>query len=267
MSGRRSNFITSISDSCRRYQAREKCRERATGDAEIITLSCAHPRYGYRLIQALGRLQGHQWNHKRVWRLRRLAQLSVAARKAYKRKYGAQNRKMTAIKPNSIWAFDFVHDECANGQKLKCFVVKDEFTRECLAIDVESRFRAAAVVNTLNRLICIYGRPAYLRCDNGPEFIAKQVRKWATSKNIEIAYTEPGKPWQNGSIESFNSRFRDECLNMEWFASRREARVIIQTYRERYNSQRPHSAINYRVPSEVRMTWQNRHGLADTDAA
>jgi putative transposase len=194
-------------------------------------------------------------------------QLSVVKKKTYKRKNGHQSRKMTAIKPNSIWAFDFVHDECANGQKLKCFAVKDEYTRESLAIDVGARFRSCSVLETLDRLVCLYGQPGFLRCDNGPEFIANAVKFWARRNEIEIAYTDPGKPWQNGSIESFNGRFRDECLDMEWFANRREARVLIEAWRQDYNLRRPHSAIGYKTPSEVRSSWQKKINMAENVAA
>ena len=136
--------------------------------------------------------------------------------------------------------------------KLKCFAVKDEFTRECLVIDVEARMRSRAVIETLEQLCSLHGPPTFLRCDNGPEFISKVIKKWALQRGIQIAYADPGKPWQNGSIESSNSRFRAECLDAELFANRNEARILIEEWRRHYNEVRPHSSLGYRTPTEVR---------------
>lgn len=191
-------------------------------------------------------------NPKKVYRLWREHGLNVPRKKTYKRRYCNSNRRMSAISANAIWAFDFVFDACANGQTLKCFAVKDEFTRECLVIDVEARMRSRAVIETLKRLCALHGSPFSLRCDNGAEFISKAIKKWALRNGIQIAYADPGKPWQNGSIESFNSRFRTECLDAELFSSRREARVLIEEWRRHYNEVRPHSSLGYRTPAEVR---------------
>ena len=147
-----------------------------------------------------------------------------------------------------MWAYDFVHDACANGQKLKCLTVIDEFTRESLAIDVAGSIRSARVIDVLTRLVSVHGAPMFLRSDNGPEFISNRILLWLTEAKIDTALIDPGKPWQNGDDESFNGKFRDECLNMEWFRNRIEARVLIEIWRRHYNAVRPHSSLKYRTP-------------------
>lgn len=132
---------------------------------------------------------------------------------------------MPPFAPNGVWAYDFIFDTCANDQQLKCLTVVDEFTRECLAIDVAGSIRSRRVIEVLTRLV-------YLRSDNGPEFVSKAILAWIVEANIQIALIDPGKPWQNGTDESFNGRFRDECLSVEWFRSRREAKVIIEQWRQ-----------------------------------
>ncbi len=142
-----------------------------------------------------------------------------------------------------MWAYDFVFDACANGQQLKCLTVIDEWTRECLAIDVGSSIRSGRVIEVLSKLISVHGAPRYIRSDNGPEFVSIAVLRWLTSEGIETAYIAPGKPWQNSTGESFNGRFRDECLNQEWFRNRKEAKVVSETWRRHYNEVRPHSSL------------------------
>ena len=159
---------------------------------------------------------------------------------------------MPAIAANHVWAYDFVFDACANGQSLKCLTLIDEFTRECLAIDVAGSIRSVRVIEVLARLISKRGAPRFLRSDNGPEFVSKAILEWLEIAGIETALIDPGKPWQNGADESFNGRFRDECLSLEWFRSRREAKVIIETWRRHYNAVRPHSSLDYRTPIEFR---------------
>ena len=215
-------------------------------------LSKSHPRWGYRLVHGVLRREFGLINPKKVYRLWREHGFAVPRKRVYKRRYCNSNRHMSAISSNSIWAFDFVFDECANGQKLKCFAVKDEFTRECLGITVEARMRSSAVIGNLERMCVLHGQPDFMRCDNGPEFIFSSIKKWALQRGICLAYTDPGKPWQNGSAESFNSCFRNECLNAELFSCRAEARVVIEEWRKTYNELRPHSALGYRTPAEVR---------------
>jgi putative transposase len=251
VSKRRAGALLNIGGSSLRYKTRSKEQESAV-IAKLRALSAANPRFGYRFVAAILRRDGMVINNKRVYRLWRKAGLARRRKPAFKRRHGGQHRWMSAIAPNGIWAYDFVFDACANGQKLKCLTVVDEFTRESLAIDVGARLRSANVINVLERLIALHGPPTHLRSDNGPEFVAKAVQDWLSEKGIKTAYIQPGKPWQNGVAESFNSKFRDECLNMEWFSSRREAIVFIEAWRNRYNNYRPHSAIGYRTPAEQR---------------
>jgi putative transposase len=154
--------------------------------------------------------------------------------------------------PNQVWAYDFVFDTCANGQQLKCLTIVDEWTREALAIDVAGSIRSGRVIEVLSRLVSVHGAPRFIRSDNGPEFVATAVLRWLTDTRIETAHIEPGKPWQNGTDESFNGRLRDECLSMEWFRNRLEANAIIETWRKHYNEVRPHSSLGYLTPTEFK---------------
>jgi putative transposase len=150
-----------------------------------------------------------------------------------------------------MWAYDFVHDRCANGDALKGLIVVDEYPRMCLAIEGGGRLDARQVLAVLPRLIGAHGAPGYLRSDNRPDFVANAIKAWLSISHIGPAYIEPGKPWQNGAAESFIGKFRDECLNMEWFHSRKEAQVIIASYRRQYNEERPHSSLAYQTPAEA----------------
>jgi len=147
---------------------------------------------------------------------------------------------------------DFVFDACANGQQLKCLTVVDEFTRECLAIDVAGSIRSGRVIEVLSRLVSIHGSPRHLRSDNGPEFVSRAILKWLTWANIDTAHIEPGKPWQNGNNESFNGKFRDECLSMEWFKNRIDAKIVIEDFRRQFNEVRPHSSLGQLTPAEFK---------------
>lgn len=151
---------------------------------------------------------------------------------------------------NQVWAYDFVFDGCANGQQLKCLTVVDEYTRECLAIDVAGSIRSSRVIEVLSQIMSVRGSPQVLRSDNGPEFVSKKLLQWVVKNNLGLALIDPGKPWQNGTTESFNGKFRDECLSMEWFRSRAEAKVMIDVWRKHYNAVRPHSSLGQLTPLE-----------------
>jgi putative transposase len=188
----------------------------------------------------------------RAHRLWRLAALQLPRRRRRRSVASSRPRPLIAMGANFLWAYDFVFDACANGQTLKCLTIIDEFTRECLAIDVAGSIRSQQVIEVLARLISERGAPRYLRSDNGSEFVSKAILEWLEKADIQTALIEPGKPWQNGMDESFNGRFRDECLSLEWFRSRREAKVIIATWRRHYNAVRPHSSLEYRTPLEFK---------------
>ena len=173
----------------------------------------------------------------------------------------ARPRPQAPCGPNQVWSYDFVFDHCANGQRLKCLTVTDEFTKEGLAIDVDGRMvgdiRSPRVIDVLSRLVSERGTPLFLRSDNGPEFVSKALLSWIVAQGIGTALIEPGKPWQNGVAESFNGKFRDECLSLEWFRSRAEAKVVIETWRCHYNDVRPHSSLGYLTPNEFVARQEN----------
>ena len=155
---------------------------------------------------------------------------------------------MAPTTANSVWGYDFVFDACANGQQLKCLPVVDEFTRESLAIDVAGSIRSAGVIEVLSKLISVRGAPTYLRGDNGSEFVSVALLKWVVEQRTESVPIDPGKPWQNGTTESFNGKFRDDCLAMELFRNRIEAKVVIVDWRQHYNTVSPHSSLQYEPP-------------------
>ena len=159
-------------------------------------------------------------------------------------------RPIPSTQANHVWAYDFVFDACANGQQLKCLTVIDEYTRECLAIDVAGSIRSGRVIDVLSKLVSVRGAPRHMRSDNGPEFVSRAVLQWLSATKIETALIDPGKPWQNGANESFNGKFRDECLGMQWFKNRIDAKILIEDWRQEFNSERPHSSLGNRTPEE-----------------
>ncbi len=223
--------------------------------ARLHVLARQHPRYGYRRACAVLRGSGTLVNAKRVYRVWRAEGLCLPQRRPRRQVRNHAVRPLPACRPNHVWAYDFVHDTCANGQKLKILTVVDEWSRECLAVEVEGRMTAPRVILVLQRLIQQYGPPAFIRSDNGPEFVAKAVKMWLAHRGIQTAYIEAGKPWQNGTNESFNGKLRDECLNLEWFRHRLEAQVVIEQWRRVYNEQRPHSSLQYRTPTQARVSY------------
>ncbi|MFP4476523.1 MAG: IS3 family transposase, partial [Desulfatibacillaceae bacterium] len=231
MSERRACQLVQICRSSYRYQVRGK------DDAPIVealrTISEKHRRYGYRRAhQALVRQTLERINHKRVERLWRENGLTVPRVKRKRRRGKAAPVPLRAERPNHVWTYDFMADSCLSGRKLRFLTVIDEFTRQCLAIEVDYRFPSQKVADCLARLFWKYGTPEYIRSDNGPEFVAKAIRKWLADVEVKTHHIDPGKPWQNAFGESFNGSFRDECLNMEVFHSAREQET--GAFKERY---------------------------------
>jgi putative transposase len=255
ISERRSCHLAGITRSSARY--RVKARTDTELSDGLHRIASKHPRFGYRRAHAMLKRAGLQINHKRVARVWRIMGLSLPRRRP-RRRYKAEHvsRISQATRPNEVWTYDFVHDWCANGQRLKMLTVIDEFTRESLSIETRTSIKSRAVIEVLERLTGERGAPAYLRSDNGPEFVAGRVREWLLQKQINTLYIKPGSPWQNARGESFNGRLRDECLNAEWFNNLREAKVIIESWREHYNEERPHSSLQYRTPVEFRLAYQ-----------
>ena len=225
-------------------------------DAPVVKrmteLAAQYPRYGYRRIRIFLGRDGHKMGVDRAHRLWRASRLQVPRKRPRRRIATSRPRPTPPLQPNHVWAFDFVFDACADGKQLKCLTVIDEWTRECLAIDVAGSIRSSRVIEVLARLISIHGAPAFMRSDNGPEFVSTAILKWIVAEGIASALSDPGKPWQNGTDESFNGKFRDECLSMEYFRSRPEAKILIETWRNHYNDVRPHSSLDYRTPSEFK---------------
>ena len=216
--------------------------------AAMAGLAVTYPRFGYRRINVFMERLGHVMGADKAFRLWSKAGLQVPRKRPRKRVAASRPRPQLPMGSNELWAYDFVYDACANGQQIKCLTVVDEYTRECLAIDVAGSIRSGRVIEVLSRLISERGAPLSLRSDNGPEFVSKALLKWAARESLDLALIEPGKPWQNGLNESFNGKFRDECLSMEWFRCRAEARVVIEEWRRHYNSVRPHSSLNNMTP-------------------
>ena len=186
----------------------------------------------------------------RAYRIWKKAGLQVPRRRPRKRIATGRPRPHPATGANQVWAYDFVFDATADGRQLNCLTVIDEYTRECLAIDVAGSIRSGRVIELLSRLVSLRGAPRHIRSDNGPEFLSKAVLKWVSDSRIDTALIDPGKPWQNGANESFNGKFRDECLGMQWFKNRIDAKVAIEDWRRMYNEVRPHSSLQNLTPSE-----------------
>ncbi len=207
---------------------------------EIVALSQQHPRYGYRRITAL--LRRDQWsvNPKRVQRVRRQEGFKVSKRQRKMRRVGRNTAvRQRATRPNQVWSWDFVQDQTERGSKLRMLTLLDEYTRQCLAVHVAWSIRAVDVITVVEAAMARHGKPQHIRSDNGPEFIAYAIGDWLQENKIETIYIRPGSPWENGPIESFHDKFRDECLNREIFGSLLEAKVLVEQWRIDYNTNRP----------------------------
>ena len=220
----------------------------------ITELATAYGRYGYRRVTALLRAEGWRVNHKRVERIWRQGGLKVPRRQPKRRRLWLNDRscvRRRAEYPDHVWSYDFVLDRTADGRPLRMLTLVDEYTRECLAIDVACSLKADDVLDRLAELFVSRGTPAFLRSDTGAEFTARRVRRWLASVGVQTLYIEPGSPWENGYVESFNGKLRDELLDQEVFNTLREAQVLIEGWRQEYNQRRPHSALGYRPPAPV----------------
>ena len=249
LSTRRSCELLSVSRSALGYESR-LAKKDAPVVAKMAELARQYPRYGYRRIQVFLARAGFVMGTERTYRLWRQAGLQVPRRRPRRRIASGRPRPTPPTEANHVWAYDFVFDRCANGQQLKCLTIVDEWTRECLAIEVSGSIRSRHVIEVLGRLISIHGAPRYLRSDNGPEFVSRAILRWLHEADIETAAIDPGKPWQNATNESFNDKFRDECLSLEWFRSRGEAKVLVESWRRHYNEVRPHSSLGNLTPRQ-----------------
>lgn len=207
-------------------------------------------RYGYRRIHILLRREGWQTNHKRVWRLYSQAGLSVRKRRRKRIAPAERVVRPVATAPNQSWSMDFVSDGLAYGRRFRCLNIVDDYTRECLAIEVDTSLPGLRVAQVLQRLAELRGLPKSITVDNGPEFAGRALDAWAYQVGVKLSFIRPGKPVENAYIESFNGKFRDECLNEHWFMSLRQAKSLIEDWRVEYNTERPHSALGYLTPEQ-----------------
>ncbi|MGI9036069.1 MAG: IS3 family transposase [Pyrinomonadaceae bacterium] len=231
-------------------------------EKQIKELAFAHPRYGYRRVHALLRRGGQKVNRKRVVRVWQKFGLQVPrSKKRRKRERQPQPIMPKATRPNQVWTYDFVFDRDAAGRRLKLLTLMDEFTREGLVIRVGCSFKSVQVKEVLAEVGAKRGFPRFLRSDNGSEFIAGIIKEFLAENNIKAAYIELGSPWQNGKGESFNGKFRDECLRMEIFGNWCEAEVVSEKWRKFYNAERPHSSLGYQTPDEFKRDWEKRQQL------
>src|SRR5215204_4617089 len=255
VSERRACSVIGQPRSSQRYVGRKAERDRPLLE-RMIALSRENPRYGYRRVWALLRREGWLVNKKRVHRLWRKEGLKVPDRQRKRRRLpnlGASENSCTrkrATHLNHVWSYDFVMDLTEDGRRLKMMPIVDEYSRECLSIEVERSITAEDVVSTLASLFRQRGEPEFIRSDNGPEFIAKAVKRWLEASGVGTLYIEPGSPWENAYSETFISRFGDELLKREMFVDLLEAKVLVEDYRGHYNHQRPHSALGYQTPAE-----------------
>ena len=220
--------------------------------ADIIALAREYGRYGYRKITALLRAAGWVVNAKRVERIWRREGLKVPQKQPKKGRLWLADGSCVRLRPeypNHVWSYDFVEDRTHDGRKFRMLNVVDEFTHECLTIRVARKLKATDVIDVLSDLFILRGVPSHIRSDNGPEFVAQAVQDWIRAVGAKTAYIAPGSPWENGYVESFNARLRDELLNGEIFYSLREAEIVVESWRRHYNTVRPHASLRYRPPA------------------
>ena len=256
-SERRACGLMEIAVSSYRY------RKQRQGDGELreklVALAGEKPRFGYRRLHVLLKQSGERVNHKRVWRVYREAGLCVK-RKKRKR---LVRRGLTApmlSRANQEWALDFAHDAVACGRAIRVLSIVDAYTRECLALEVDTSFASRRVTRVLDQIIAEREKPSAIRCDNGPELTSRHFLAWCIEQKIELVHIQPGKPTQNARVESFHGRLREECLSVSWFENLFDARRKIAAWRKEYNEERPHSSLGYRTPAEFAATMRVEEG-------
>ena len=220
--------------------------------ARIIELATQYGRYGYRRITALLRQEGWQVNHKRVEWIWRREGLKVPQKQPKRRRLWLNDGSCIRLRPehkNHVWSYDFVMARTADARSFRILTILDEYTKECLAIGVDRHISSQDVIDQMYYLFLFRGIPEHIRSDNGPEFTAKAVREWLNRLGVKTLFIEPGSPWENGYIESFNGKLRDELINREVFTTLLEAKILVEEWRKEYNQVRPHSSLGYRPPA------------------
>jgi len=218
----------------------------------MVQLASDYGRYGYRRVTAFLRDEGWRVNHKRIERLWRQEGLKVPQKQPKRRRLWLADGSCVRLRPaykDHVWSYDFVADRTSDGRAIRMFTLIDEHTRECLAIDVARSLKSEDVLERLSDLFVRRGVPTYIRSDNGAEFTATKVREWLARVGVKTLFIEPGSPWENGYVESFNGKLRDELLAREQFDTLLEAKVLIERWRRHYNTVRPHSSLGYRAPA------------------
>ena len=249
-SQRRACRVMTMAVSSYRYQSRRSDEPLRT---KLLELAREKPRFGYRRLHVLLRRSGEHVNHKRVHRVYRDAGLMIRRKK---RKHCVREGKplLARTSANQEWALDFVHDAVECGRTIRVLSVVDVYTRECLALEVDTSFASRRVTRVLDAIIAERGQPQAIRCDNGPELTSRHFLAWCVERQIELIHIQPGKPTQNARVESFNGRLRDECLNVSWFQNLFDAKRKIATWKIEYNEERPHSSLGYLTPKEFAAT-------------
>ena len=264
VSERRACRVLKQPRSTQRYQTRQADDEEQL-TARIIVLASDYGRYGYRRITALLRNEGWEVNHKRVERIWRQEGLKVPPKQPKRGRLWLNDVSCIRLRPeypNHVWSYDFMQDRTHNGVAFRILNIIDEYTRECLQVRVERHLSHEEVLEALAWLFCTRGIPDHIRSDNGPEFTAERVRQWLPKMGVQTLFIEKGSPWENGYIESFNGKMRDELLDREIFYTLKEAKVLIEDWRRHYNTKRPHSALNYRPPAPAAILVQPLPQLA-----
>ena len=249
LSERKACRLLELDRSSYRYQAVADPDTELRG--KLVELARQKPRYGYRRLHVLLQRRGSGVNVKRVYRLYREEGLMVRRRRR-KRLVRAMAAEPRLLRANQEWAMDFVIDGLASGRMIRILSIVDAYTRECLALEADTSLGSGRVIRVLEQLIAERGVPESLRCDNGPEFTSRRMIGWAEDRKLLLLHIQPGKPMQNGHVESFHGRLRDECLNVHWFRTLQEVRSRLETWRQEYNCERPHSGLDYRTPEEFR---------------
>jgi len=250
ISERQACRLVGIYRSTLRYES-QQAEETQALRARIVELAQERRRFGYRRIHALLRREGHAVNHKRVYRLYCAANLAVKRRKRRKGVMVPREPLALPTQRNEVWSMDFVMDALANGRRIKILTVADDCTKEAIDLVADFGISGHYVTRILDQAARFRGYPKAIRTDQGPEFTARALDQWAYQRGVQLKLIQPGKPTQNAFIESFNGKFRDECLNEHWFHTLSHARAVIQQWRTDYNEQRPHSMLGYKTPAEA----------------
>lgn len=257
VSERRACEVLNQHRSAQRYAAQPREDEDDLTSA-IVTLASQYGRYGYRRIAALLRHAGWRVNDKRVERIWRQEGLKVPQKQPKRARLWLTDGSCVRLRPeypNHVWAYDFMHACTHDGKAFRLLTILDEYTRECLGIVVERKLNSYSVIDAVADLILQRGSPAHIRSDNGPELCSQVVREWLRQVGVGTLFIEPGSPWENGYNESFNGKLRDELLDREIFYTLKEAKILIEQWRQEYNTIRPHSSLGYRPPAPEAVSW------------